>query len=209
MGASKGVRSGVNTGVNGTTKASSGRQSNHGGVNLTFLDSGPAYTLSIDTSNVHTELRAAGTGELLARIARKEIIPDTIAFPALNGGREMRSTKWLTKSKLSDGCSAHVIKTKHGNFTLKTHPVHRLALFREDDLETPGAHWQRASTGTSTSTTTPTLVLRPGTHIWVSAWPEIIMAFVVQESKMRMREQANQPALGRATGQFGLVSGAK
>jgi hypothetical protein len=55
---------------------------------------------------VHTELRAAGTGELLARIARKEIIPDTIAFPALNGGREMRSTKWLTKSKLSDGWCA-------------------------------------------------------------------------------------------------------
>jgi hypothetical protein len=69
-----------------------------------FLDdSGPAYTISTDTSNARTELRAAGTGELLARIARKEILPDTITFPALNGGKEMRLTKWLTKSKLSDG----------------------------------------------------------------------------------------------------------
>jgi hypothetical protein len=68
-----------------------------------FLDSGPAYTISTDTSNARTELRAASTGELLARIARKEILPDTITFPAFNGGREMRLTKWLKKSKLSDG----------------------------------------------------------------------------------------------------------
>ncbi|KAJ7831367.1 hypothetical protein B0H13DRAFT_1551155, partial [Mycena leptocephala] len=68
-----------------------------------FLDSRPAYTISTDTSNAHTELRAAGTGELLARIARKEIMPDTMTFPAPNRGKEIRSTKWLKKSKLSDG----------------------------------------------------------------------------------------------------------
>jgi hypothetical protein len=67
-----------------------------------LLDSGPAYTISTDTSNAHTELRAAGTDELLARVARKEFLPDTIRFPALNGGKEMRLTKWLRKFKLSD-----------------------------------------------------------------------------------------------------------
>jgi hypothetical protein len=77
-----------------------------------FLDSGPAYTISTDTSNARTELRAAGTGELLARIVRKEIMPDTITFPALNGGKEIRLTKWLKKSKLSDGwCAICIFRT--------------------------------------------------------------------------------------------------
>jgi hypothetical protein len=74
-----------------------------------FLDSGPAYTISTDISKAHTELRAAGTGELLARIAQKEILPDTITFPVLNGGKEIRLTKWLKKSKLSDGWCAMLL----------------------------------------------------------------------------------------------------
>jgi uncharacterized protein involved in exopolysaccharide biosynthesis len=67
------------------------------------LDSGPAYTISTDASAVRTELRASGTGDLLARVVRKEFLPDTIMFPAFNGGKEMRLNKWLKKSKHSDG----------------------------------------------------------------------------------------------------------
>jgi hypothetical protein len=67
------------------------------------LDSGPAYTISTDASNARTELRASGTGDLLARIVRKEFLPDTIMFPAFSGGKEMRLKKWLKKSKHSDG----------------------------------------------------------------------------------------------------------
>jgi hypothetical protein len=119
-----------------------------------LLDSVPAYTIFTGTTDACTELRVAGPGELLARVARKGILPDTITFPTVNGGREMGLKKWLKKSKLSDGSCAivpilicsfhqsssadtckfllpssiHVIGTENGNFALKTHPVHRLAM---------------------------------------------------------------------------------
>jgi hypothetical protein len=73
-----------------------------------LLDSVPAYTISTDTTNACTELRVTGTGELLARVAWKDILPDTITFPTVNGGREMGLKKWLNKSKLSDGSCAIV-----------------------------------------------------------------------------------------------------
>ncbi|KAJ7908009.1 hypothetical protein B0H13DRAFT_2273515 [Mycena leptocephala] len=163
-----------------------------------LLDSVPAYTIS-------TELRVTGTGELLARVAWKDILPDTITFPTVNGGREMGLKKWLNKSKLSDGSSIHVIGTKTGNFALKTHPVHRLAaiqLFHEDDLQTPVGHWQRTS-----STSPPTLVLQAG--IRAASRPKIITAFIVREFKMRMKEQTNQLAHGRPAGQFLLLAATK
>jgi hypothetical protein len=61
-------------------------------VRLTFnrdnatisLDSVHAYTITTDAQNMYTELRAVGNGELLVRIVRKAILPDTIAFPTVN-----------------------------------------------------------------------------------------------------------------------------
>lgn len=118
-----------------------------------FLDSAPAYMISTDEQNSCTELRTAGTRELLARITRKEVLPDSIMFPNLNGGKEMRLAKWLKKSKLADGscaivpitlCSYHCslgadifvspfssifgVETEHGTFVLRAHPAHRLAV---------------------------------------------------------------------------------
>jgi hypothetical protein len=73
-----------------------------------FLDSAPAYMISTDEQNSCTELCAAGTGELLARITRKDVLPDSIVFPNVNGSKEMRLAKWLKKSKLADGSCAIV-----------------------------------------------------------------------------------------------------
>ncbi|KAF7360058.1 hypothetical protein MVEN_00733900 [Mycena venus] len=178
-----------------------------------FLDSVPIYVISTDAQNACTELRAAGSGggELLARITRKEILPDAVAFPALNGGKEIRLAKWLKKSKLADGSSTHVINTftVHGTFFLMAHPVHRLALFQEDDLQKPIAQWERVN-GTGTSSP-PIIVIEAGPWEVESLRPCIIAAFIVQEFKMRMKEQAGSVtlAMGRPAGQFVLMSAAK
>ncbi|KAJ7753142.1 hypothetical protein B0H14DRAFT_2635640 [Mycena olivaceomarginata] len=117
----------------------------------------PAYIISTDEQNSCTELRTAGTGELLARITRKDVLPDSIAFPNVNGNKEMRLAKWLKKSKLADGSSTFDVETEHGTFFLRAHPVHRLALYKEEDLETPVAYWQRINAAAP-----PTLVMQAG-----------------------------------------------
>ncbi|KAJ7486950.1 hypothetical protein FB451DRAFT_1228389 [Mycena latifolia] len=157
-----------------------------------FLDfaSVPAYTISTDSKNSCTELRAASTGELLARITRKDVLPDTIAFPQVDGGTEMRMSKWLRKTALPDGSPAHVMDTEHGKYFLKSNPVHRLALFSEHELETPVAHWEHRD-----DTLPPVLVIQSGSTAWGATQPQIIAAFIVREFKLRMTEKASERSL--------------
>lgn len=113
-------------------------------INTTlYRDSRPAYTLSTELQGSTTELRASDTSELLARISRKEILPDTITFPSINDGKEMRLSKWMRRCKLPDGrydgtllgccvpmcfSHAHAIDTEVGVCLLKKHRIHRLAV---------------------------------------------------------------------------------
>ncbi|KAJ7142622.1 hypothetical protein C8R44DRAFT_760891 [Mycena epipterygia] len=154
-------------------------------TNATLLvDAASRYTISSNSQNSITEIRAADTTKLLAQIFRRDILPDTIAFPSVNAGKGIRMSKWLRKTKLLDGSVGYVIETEeHGNFVLRVHRQLRLALFREDDLDTPVAHWQRSS-----DTAAPALILQAGT--WNSVRPQIIAAFIVQEFRMRMEEKA-------------------
>jgi hypothetical protein len=70
------------------------------------LNSVPMYIISTDSPGAITEIRAAGTNEVLARILRKGLLPDTIKFPDLNAGKDMRLSKWLKSIKLPDGSYA-------------------------------------------------------------------------------------------------------
>ncbi|KAJ7453325.1 hypothetical protein B0H11DRAFT_2245555 [Mycena galericulata] len=151
----------------------------------------PTYIISTDPQNPWTEIRAAGTSdsEVLVRIAWKSVLADTIAFPEINGGKEMRLTKWLRKAKLSDGSTIHFIETKHGNFFLKIHPVHRLALFSAHDPETVVAHWRYPSN--NDEPWLPALILRGGA-IKDADRPQIIAAFLVREFKLRIKEEASR-----------------
>ncbi|KAJ7159964.1 hypothetical protein C8R43DRAFT_993966 [Mycena crocata] len=154
-----------------------------------FLGSRPVYIISTNSQNSVTEIRGAETEEVLVHIARNKLRADTIAFPTLKAAKEMRLTKWLGKCHLSDGSSTYAIDTEQGKFLLKAHPVHRLALFCENDLETPVAHWQNPQ-----ETSGPMLVMQAAT--WRSeACPEIMAAFVVREFNMRMAEKASQITL--------------
>ncbi|KAJ7724363.1 hypothetical protein B0H16DRAFT_1384948 [Mycena metata] len=51
------------------------------------------------------------------RISRKEVLPDTVSFPNINNGKDLRRNKWLRRCTLPDGSS-----------TQSTTPI---------------AHWQR------------------------------------------------------------------
>ncbi|KAJ7036342.1 hypothetical protein C8F04DRAFT_953916 [Mycena alexandri] len=160
-------------------------------INTTlYRDSRPAYTISTELQGSTTELRTAGTLQLLARICRKEVLPDTVSFPNINDGKDLRLSKWLRRCTLPDGIHAHLIETEVGNCLLKKHIDHRLALFAEYDPETPVAHWERRD-GTSPLS----LILYAGTE---NFHPQIIAAFIVQELKMRMAEKADLVALSRA-----------
>ncbi|KAJ6489883.1 hypothetical protein C8R45DRAFT_901493 [Mycena sanguinolenta] len=161
-------------------------------INATlYRDSRPVYTIATELQGTTTEIRAWGTSQLLVRIARKELLPSTITFPNINGGKDMRLGKWLRRCKVPDGGHAYVIQTEVGNCILKKHQIYRLALFTEYDLETPVAHWENA-------TGTPSLILHSGTE---NFYPQIIAAFTVRELKMRMAEKADIMAQSRAAAQ--------
>ncbi|KAJ7761634.1 hypothetical protein B0H14DRAFT_377847 [Mycena olivaceomarginata] len=163
-------------------------------INATLhRDSQPAYTITTELQGSTTEIRTAGTSQLLARITRREVLPDIIAFPNINGGKDMRLGKWMRRCKLPDGSHAHFIETEVGTCVLKKHRVNRLALFTEFDAETPVAHWERADQASPLS-----LMLYSGTE---NFHPQIIAAFTVQELKMRMAEKADLVALSRAAAQ--------
>ncbi|KAJ7661752.1 hypothetical protein B0H17DRAFT_1212148 [Mycena rosella] len=157
-----------------------------------LLDGAPAYTISTDSDPNHsrTEIRAASEVQVLARVRRKDVLPNVITFPQVTA-TEMRLHKWFRKTALPDGSSAHVIDTEYRQFTLKTHPVHRLALFkfREDNLQTPVAHWQR-SDGMSS------LALGIQAGVPAAARAYILAAFIVWEFKLRMTEKASLIVLG-------------
>jgi hypothetical protein len=73
-------------------------------INATLhRDSQPAYTITTELQGSTTEIRTAGTSQLLARITRREVLPDIIAFPNINGGKDMRLGKWMRRCKLPDG----------------------------------------------------------------------------------------------------------
>ncbi|KAF7365733.1 Peptide methionine sulfoxide reductase [Mycena venus] len=160
---------------------------------ILYRDGRPVYTISTELLGSTTEIKASATSELLARITRKELLPDIVTFPNVDGGKDMRLSKWMRRCKLPDGSHAHVIETEVGNCLLRKHRTHRLALFTEYDLESPVAHWERPDESSPLS-----LILYSGTE---NFHPQIITAFTVQELKMRMAEKADIVALSRATAQ--------
>ncbi|KAJ7724374.1 hypothetical protein B0H16DRAFT_324339 [Mycena metata] len=73
-------------------------------INTTICrNSRAAYTISTELQGSTTELRRAGASELLARICRKEVLPDTVSFPNINNGKDLRRSKWLRRCTLPDG----------------------------------------------------------------------------------------------------------
>ncbi|KAJ6563321.1 hypothetical protein DFH09DRAFT_1158948, partial [Mycena vulgaris] len=153
---------------------------------LTINNTTPAYTISTDSRGGTTEIRAAGTDEVLARIVRKGILPDTITFPNLNGGKAVPIGPYVSSRRQLEKCF------------LRKYRLYRLALFTEHDLDTPVAYLMRPTVATPIGMV---LMLEPGTE---SFRAQITAAFIIQEQKTRADEDALRAAwdpekrLGRA-----------
>ncbi|KAJ7500029.1 hypothetical protein FB451DRAFT_1207265 [Mycena latifolia] len=176
------------------------------------INSAPAYTISTDSRGT-TEIRAAGTDDVLARIMRKGLLPDTISFPTLDGGKELRqqvaqireASRWsvsvepwlpcppLINAMLSPVC---VVETDVGKYFLRNYLQYRLALFTEHDLDNPVAYLQRPTVATRVPLA---LVLQPGTEHFRA---QIIAAFIIQEQKTRAEEEAQRAEEDRANVQY-------
>jgi hypothetical protein len=63
----------------------------------------PLYKVTTSQHGSMTEIRTTGTDTLVARIARKELFPDTVTFPDTNGGKAVRVSKWLKAGTGADG----------------------------------------------------------------------------------------------------------
>ncbi|KAJ7153986.1 hypothetical protein C8R43DRAFT_1186882 [Mycena crocata] len=145
------------------------------------LNSTPIYTISTDSRGASTEIRAANTNVVLARILRKGMLPDTISFPTLSGGKEVRVNKWLKPVKLlADGTQGSMIETEGEAYVLRKYRLHRLApLFPEHDTENPAAYLQRPTVATPLPLA---IMLQPGTE---NFRVPLIAAFIIQEQKTR------------------------
>jgi hypothetical protein len=64
----------------------------------------PLYSVVTDIkSDKRTDIFDARGNRLLARVDKRDILPDTITFPNRNNGSSINLSKWLQKSKLEDG----------------------------------------------------------------------------------------------------------
>ncbi|KAJ7821371.1 hypothetical protein B0H14DRAFT_3471555 [Mycena olivaceomarginata] len=153
-------------------------------VRLTFnrdnatisLDSVHAYTITTDAQNMYTELRAVGNGELLVRIVRKAILPDTIAFPT-TPQRLVRYT--------SSQCFSSSPRYRHGTWAVHSQGTPSASA----GAKTTYSRWLRVG-----NASTPTLVICAEPWASSRARAQVIAAFIVQEFKMRMKEQASLAA---------------
>ncbi|KAJ7691044.1 hypothetical protein B0H17DRAFT_1134061 [Mycena rosella] len=147
----------------------------------------PLYAVSTNQHGSTTEIRAPGTNTLLARIARRELLPDTIAFA---DGKPARLSKWLKQSTLADGLPGATFDTPLGACVLRAHPEHRLALYSAD-LTRIVAHWGGQSLP-------PAVPLAPMQVTMALVFPKavdaasegrILAAFLFQEQRTRVAER--------------------
>ncbi|KAJ7150688.1 hypothetical protein C8R46DRAFT_1358200 [Mycena filopes] len=156
----------------------------------------PAYTLSTDKHGATTSLFLADTDTLPAKLARKELFPDTVTLPTYGGAKPKKVKQWLSATTVAEGVRAYAIETSAGNFFLLRHPQHRLALYTPD-LTTILAHWIPQTA--DTPLTLVVIAAQPDIIHLEEAIPEIIAAFVYEEQNMRIVEKHTIVA-GRSPG---------
>lgn len=142
----------------------------------------PLYSVVTDIkSDKRTDIFDARGNRLLARVDRRDILPDTITFPNRNNGSSINLSKWLQKSKLEDGHHVHSIETAHGTYVWKSNADYRLALYRKGDMSSPVAHLQR---GTRTQNFA---VIMQGEAELIR--DDVIVSFLILEQRLRISEK--------------------
>ncbi|KAL4075277.1 hypothetical protein V8B97DRAFT_2022274 [Scleroderma yunnanense] len=126
---------------------------------------------------------------VIAIIHHKELRPDTIFFPTLDGTGTVTSTqKWLKKTKLPDGTVVRVMDTKLGSYVWKADSRSRLRIFSGHDLENPvAACYLNHSCGK------PILALE---YVAEPLRDDIVVAYLIHRRKMVMEDLALDVIVG-------------
>ncbi|KAG0701080.1 hypothetical protein DFH29DRAFT_982856 [Suillus ampliporus] len=142
----------------------------------------PLYSVVTDIkSDKRTDIFDARANRLLARIDRRDILPDNITFPDRNSGSSINLSKWLQKSKLETGHHVHSIETAHGTYVWKSDANYRLALYRKGDMSNPVAHLQLGSR------TQNFAVIMQGEAELIR--DDVIVSFLILEQRLRVFEK--------------------
>lgn len=142
----------------------------------------PLYSVVTDIkSDKRTDIFDVRGNRLLARVDRRDILPDTITFPNRNSGSSIHLSKWLQKSKLEDGHHIHSIETAHGTYVWKSDAAYRLALYRKGDMSKPVAHLQQG-----TRTQNFAVIMQEEAEL---IRDDVIVSFLILEQRLRISEK--------------------
>ncbi|KAF7293289.1 hypothetical protein HMN09_01207900 [Mycena chlorophos] len=156
------------------------------------------YTISTGVSGDRTSFLDAQTKKTVAKISKKMLSADTVAFAlefeskgkTRSRMEEVKLSKWIHAQK--DGEDGEVeLKLgsgTEGEYTIRRHSQYRLALFRKDTPKgDPLAHWQPPIPPPFDKATPITLAISPE---MVQHEVQIILAFTIEERKLRFEEQS-------------------
>ncbi|KAF7305570.1 hypothetical protein HMN09_00810200 [Mycena chlorophos] len=143
---------------------------------VTRLGSGALYSVSTSAMDVTTikDVRPGMGGSVLAKINRRPLLGDAVAFAGQNGGKpkEVKISKWMKEAKV-DGERRYTLETEAGfKVVLQDDAEYRLALFAADDL-----------------TALPPLAIVISARVPTDFHLQILVAFMYLEQKMRSQEK--------------------
>ena len=69
-----------------------------------LLDGSPRYKIeTLDLNQWESDVTDTRTNELVVSVRKLLFLPDYVRFPAKNGGKPLRRSKWLVQSKAKNG----------------------------------------------------------------------------------------------------------
>nr|GAT44243.1 predicted protein [Mycena chlorophos] len=158
------------------------------------------YTISTGVSGDRTSFLDAQTKKTAAKISKKMLSADTVAFRLEFGSElegktrsrmeEVKLSKWIhAKEDGEDGeVELNLGSGTGGEYIIRRHSQYRLALFRKDTPNAdPLAHWQPPIPRPFDKATPITLAISPE---MLQHEVQIILAFTIEERKLRFEEQS-------------------
>ena len=155
----------------------------------TVTPSAPTYVISTDLeTDKRTEFKDAN-GNVLAVWTRKDILPDTIAWPAKDSGSTSVS-KWLKKVEGADGTPVHTLTTPAGSIIFRSSAKHRVGAYISSTLaSSPSVDEAEAIAylALNANNNNPEIVLNAPAQA-EDVEDQVVVAILMLEHKLRMTD---------------------